>query len=117
MTWEVGKTYPMRGGGEFRVLEIFDGKIYGRRRTPNREWLASERLLDGRTASASSVNHDYDLMPPTPPVVVSDAARDEFYRSGVYAIGGDYRSGIAAAITAWLTEHPHMLRAWQEGPK
>ncbi len=27
MTWEVGRTYPMRGGGEFHVLEI-DGPTF-----------------------------------------------------------------------------------------
>ncbi len=116
MTWEVGKTYQMRGGGEFHVLEI-DGPgclLFGRAMGyPCATWVPAQRTSEGRVIH-SSTYHIGDLMPPTPPVVVSDAVSNAF----IAAHGPSFcRGAITAAITEWLTEHPHMLRAWQEGPK
>ncbi len=122
MTWEVGKTYPMRGGGEFHVLDI-DGPgerpIFGRARYPTgsdpTQWFGASRHCDGR-AESDEDDAAADLMPPTPPVVVSDAVSNAF----IAAHGPSFcRGAITAAITEWLTEpeQAHVLRAWQEGPK
>ncbi len=121
MTWEVGKTYPMRGGGEFHVLEIFGplAAIFGRARSSGIvRWDAATRNSDGRLSGISEQGGD--LVPPPPPVVVSDAVLKTYTNAmvatpGILDLGR--LAGLSAAITTWLTEHPHMLRAWQEGPK
>lgn len=97
-----GQTYPMRGGGEFHVFEVFEGKIFGRSRVPGAgDWASGQRFLDGRLAR--SAEGSLDLPPPMPEIVVSDAVA-EVARREARRPGATHGTTLRAAIDAWLRE-------------
>ena len=119
--FEAGETYPTRGGSEFYVSEVFDGRLFGRERNSDGTWKASGRGGNGKfyTSGAESFLDLIPPDPPIPPVVVSDALVDRTEQAFAFESGGFpatrawWRVAIREAITAWLHEHPHALAGYR----
>ena len=101
--WEPGKEYRTRCGWSARVY-VTDGggqsPIHGAVLSEMAGWLAHCWRKDG-TSDGANGNAD-DLMPPLPPVVVSDRVMQAFH-CDVNA-GASKRERVAAAITEYLAE-------------
>jgi hypothetical protein len=106
--FEAGKEYLTRDGRRARVYATDGGlgsMIHGAIRSSiDGEWFASEWPKDGRRTDR--IRGD-DLIPPRPPVVVSDAvsdaAHDAFHCCGEFG-RRLWKKTAAAAITAYLAE-------------
>jgi hypothetical protein len=97
--WGPGKEYLTRDGSRARVYATDGGEawpIHGAI-MENGEWRSEVWDLSGRE-SPDGKPSCFDLMPPKPPVVVSDAVLIAYDR----AVGHD--NGIAAAIAQYLSE-------------
>ena len=107
--FEVGKTYPTRRGNTFTVLSIIDESealskfvLVGVKRGLLYAYPASYR--------ADGTGMGDDLIPPAPPVVVSDTAMNAYFRArsdGLWRSVPDDRKtrrGLAAAFAVMLAE-------------
>lgn len=99
MMFEVGKEYRTRGMGSYRMIHAEGEVVWGviSSRAPAYTW-------DRRTGKAIGLARDddgYDLLPPEPEIVVSDAVLAAYE-----ATPGSRSAALAAAIAQYLRENP-----------
>jgi hypothetical protein len=111
MIWEVGKEYRTRDGRRARIYATDAGDVFPIHGAVESEggWGLRAWGADGKMGIM--LDHPDDIIPPRPPVVVSDAVLDAFLSASpdreIMRGSGWVRSfsvGLAAAIAAYLAE-------------